>query len=215
LQLPSYKEEIDELVDTMHKREQDHKNWLAELENSVKEKREFKLTTNPHMCAFGKWYDSYAAQNPSVERFLKKFDAPHKIIHNIAVHVKEALHNNNIDEAFNLINATKHGELNYMIELFNGFRTLIGDLIHNEISLVVEANGSKVALSVDSIVSVEKLKEGSITNMPSHNQKSNEEMAGLIGTMKGSGKFVILLDTHQLIDSNVVIDTSILEEAAL
>ncbi|MBF0540780.1 MAG: chemotaxis protein CheW [Nitrospirae bacterium] len=206
LQLPSYKEEIDELVDTMLKREQDHKNWINELENSVKENREFKLTTNPHMCAFGKWYDSYTAQNPSVERFLKKFDVPHKKIHNIAVHVKEAVHANNVEEATRLISATRHGELSYMIELFAGFRALITDLINNEISLVIEANGKKVALSVDSIVSVEKLKEGSITKMP-NNQESENKMAGMIGTMKGTGKFVILLETNELLDNEVVLES--------
>lgn len=206
LQLPSYKEEIDELVDTMHKREQDHKNWLNELGKSVEEKREFKLTTNPHMCAFGKWYDSYVAQNPSVERYLKKFDTPHKKIHNIAIHVKEAMSHNNIQEATDLVNATRHGELTYMIELFNGFRSLISDLVNNEISLVIESNGKKVAISVDSIVSVEKLKEGSITKMPS-NQETENKMAGMIGTMKGTGKFVILLDTNELLDNEVPLES--------
>jgi len=213
LMLPSYKEEIDDIVDTMHKREQDHKNWLNELSKSVEEKREFKLTTNPNLCAFGKWYDAYAAQNPSVERFLKKFDAPHKAVHNIAIHVREAVNNHNIEQANELINSTRHGELTYMIELFNGFRSLIADLVNNEISLVIEAHGKKVALSVDSIVSVEKLKEGSITKMPS-NQESENKMAGLIGTMKGSGKFVILLDTNELLDTEVVFDTEAVLEVA-
>lgn len=37
----------------MDQRRQDHVNWLNELEASTRERREFKLTTGPHKCAFG------------------------------------------------------------------------------------------------------------------------------------------------------------------
>jgi CheW-like domain len=38
----------------MDQRRQDHVNWLAELEASARERREFKLTADPHKCAFGR-----------------------------------------------------------------------------------------------------------------------------------------------------------------
>lgn len=46
----SLAEESEELVNLLELREQDHTNWLIELEASVKEKRAFKLATNPHQC---------------------------------------------------------------------------------------------------------------------------------------------------------------------
>jgi chemotaxis signal transduction protein len=48
LGMVSASEETSEFIRLMMQREQDHKNWLAELEASVRERREFKLTTDPH-----------------------------------------------------------------------------------------------------------------------------------------------------------------------
>src|SRR5690349_21738071 len=78
-------EEIEEFCALMQQREQDHRDWLAELEASVRENRPFRLTTDPHQCKFGKWYDAYQPPNLTVEGLLKKFDAPHRAIHRLAV----------------------------------------------------------------------------------------------------------------------------------
>ena len=71
------KKEIDDLVDLMKQREQDHRKWLEELESSVRQQREFKLATDPHKCAFGKWYDTFTTDNLTLGHALKKFDQPH------------------------------------------------------------------------------------------------------------------------------------------
>lgn len=61
------KEEIQEFCELMDARRQDHINWLTTLENSVKNETEFTLTTDPHKCAFRKWYDSY---NPDIGNIM-------------------------------------------------------------------------------------------------------------------------------------------------
>jgi hypothetical protein len=68
----------------MQLREQDHRKWLLELEASVQEHRSFLMTTDPHKCAFGKWYDNYHADNAWVAALLKKVDGPHRQIHAVA-----------------------------------------------------------------------------------------------------------------------------------
>ena len=57
LGLPSAKAEFDELIQLLHDREQDHHNWLTELEACVRERRPFKMAKDPHACKFGLWYD--------------------------------------------------------------------------------------------------------------------------------------------------------------
>lgn len=47
-------EDIAEFCNLMTQREQDHVNWLTALETSVRQNSEFKLTLDPHGCAFGK-----------------------------------------------------------------------------------------------------------------------------------------------------------------
>ena len=55
---PSIAEQLAEFRVMLDQREEDHVKWLVELENSVIENRSFNLATDPHKCAFGKWYDN-------------------------------------------------------------------------------------------------------------------------------------------------------------
>jgi len=52
--MPSLEQEVGEMVQLLNEREQDHKNWLAELEACVREHRPFKLARDPHQCKFGR-----------------------------------------------------------------------------------------------------------------------------------------------------------------
>ena len=78
--MTSLVDEAEDLIALLDQREQDHKNWIAELESSVRERREFKLATDPHKCAFGKWYDNYKSDNRVLANCLTKFDEPHQKI---------------------------------------------------------------------------------------------------------------------------------------
>jgi purine-binding chemotaxis protein CheW len=82
--LTSAVEETESFCALMQQREQDHRNWLNELEASS---RPFTLATDPHQCAFGKWYDKFKAENAWVAALLKKFDVPHRQIHGMAIRV--------------------------------------------------------------------------------------------------------------------------------
>lgn len=62
LNVKSISEEIREFCDMIDARRQDHINWLNKLESCVHDDVEFTLTTDPHKCAFGKWYDHYESK---------------------------------------------------------------------------------------------------------------------------------------------------------
>ncbi len=80
LGLTTLRQETDALIQELTQREQDHKNWLAELERSIREQRAFTLTTDPHKCKFGIWYDTFKTENLILSSLLKKFDEPHQAI---------------------------------------------------------------------------------------------------------------------------------------
>src|SRR3989339_603112 len=79
----------DEMNGLLAQREQDHRNWLSALEQSARDGTEFKLTADPHKCAFGKWYDTYTHENLVIASLLLKFDKPHKAIHAVAEKKRE------------------------------------------------------------------------------------------------------------------------------
>lgn len=154
--LPSLQEESQDLVKLMNQREQDHKNWLNELEASVRETREFKLATDPHKCAFGKWYDTFKTDNSLLSSVLHKFDAPHKAIHGIAEHVLAANKRGDSEEAHAIIERTRSRELSAMLDLFEQLRQMVVEL-QRELALVLEVSGIMFAATVDSVESVESL----------------------------------------------------------
>ncbi len=65
---------MEDFSKLMRQREEDHRNWLNELEKSVKEKSEFRLARDPHKCAFGRWYYSYRSDSPWMTAVLRKFE---------------------------------------------------------------------------------------------------------------------------------------------
>lgn len=83
--IQSQRQEQDDFEQMLEQRKQDHKNWVMELERSLAAGDPFLLATDPHKCAFGKWYDSYQPTDHAVAAHLQKIDAPHKMLHQTAL----------------------------------------------------------------------------------------------------------------------------------
>lgn len=199
LGIRSYLAEIDELIGMMELREQEHRDWLLQLEYSIREKREFTLATDPHQCNFGKWFDQYEAKNLEMRNFLKSFDAPHKKIHQIA---RQAIALNEKGEqtaALRLIETTRKGALSRMIDLFSKFKIMIHDLRNLEIAVVFESNGVNTAMAVDSIESVELLEKDSRDKIPEMYSKYKAKLVPYVGKRKEDGGLVLILNEQYLV----------------
>ncbi len=191
--MKSLLDEAENLIQILDQREQDHKNWIVELESSVKERREFKLATDPHKCAFGKWYDNFKTDNRILSDCLNKFDAPHQKIHGIAIKVKAMEEKKDFDSAFEIIHQTKEVELAEMIKLFTEVRSLLREC-NNEIAVVLENDKRTMAVAVDSVETVEKLAETDIEELPGTICTVDNEYIAGIGKRNKDDTFVQLLD---------------------
>lgn len=149
--------EIDEFHELMDQRLADHQNWIEELKASVDEERAFKLTSDPHQCAFGKWYDSYQTNDRFVAAVLAKFDTPHKKIHGIAATVKELVAQGQLDQAHQLIDQTAQGELQLMVGLFDEVKKAAREASRRRIAMVLELDQKTLALDIDEVVAVESI----------------------------------------------------------
>lgn len=136
-------------------REQDHRNWLEELGASVREGRSFGLTTDPHACAFGRWYDGYESENVLISSHLTKFDEPHKRIHALAKEVEALVQGGDRDAALERIERARSTDLNRMIELFAQFDRLLEDT-RREIVIVLgtQYGNTGAAYCVDGVEGV-------------------------------------------------------------
>lgn len=204
LGMKSYLEEMEDFCALMIQREEDHKKWLAKLESDVKENKDISVQTNPHLCAFGKWYDNYKAFNSVLARLLKLFDAPHQRIHAIAIDVTNLMKEGKQSEAQNVIDNCRNGDLAVMIKLFANVRSHIRE-DKREIAVVVEGDSGEFAVAVDSVESVEALKEDSIEKMERAGIKSEEkDLISLIGKREKTDEFVLILDRNEIIGKKYI-----------
>lgn len=198
LGMPSFLAEVEEFCSLMDQREQDHRRWLHELEASVREKREFTLATDPHQCAFGKWYDSYKPASYTLASLLKEFEEPHRIIHGIAEKVFALEKQGDMAGACQLIEECHDKELARMIELFGQAKQYYRTQ-SREVLVVLEHQRKFVALAVDSIESVEHFEEGSIAEAPSTFAGAEEtRFVTLTGRRRHNGSTVLILDSERL-----------------
>lgn len=156
LGMESADDERNAMVRMLETREEEHRNWLTELENSVREHRAFTLAVDPHQCAFGRWYDTFQTQNQTLHSILRRFERPHSAIHAIAQRVDEFAHKDAFDDALALIERTRNDELAVMVQLFANTRQVIKEL-RREVVLIVRRRERNYALAVDAVESVETL----------------------------------------------------------
>ncbi len=154
-------QESAQYIAMMNAREEDHRYWLQDLELSVKDRRSFTLATDPHLCAFGKWYYSYdstASTNRcmALDQILVQFENPHNRIHAIADEVLELEKAGDFGSALEIIEETRTTDLARMISLFEEARSAIKER-SRELAMVIELEGKKLALVVDAVETVERL----------------------------------------------------------
>ncbi len=182
----------------LKQREQDHLNWLSELEASVREKRSFDLTTDPHQCAFGKWYDSFETNNETLQRLMQQFDRPHRAIHAVAQKVASAVEDNDFETAHAIIEKTRENELAEMIKLFSDL-TRASTAEARETTLVVETEDFTYAVAVDKITTVETIDEDALLPNPAvQGQTDGEQLVVAMGR-RAQGDLIVQIIEPRLI----------------
>ena len=197
--LASLTEENAAFSTMLEQREKDHHNWVRELEASVKEGREFKLATDPHKCAFGKWYDAYKPESTLVAMQLKKFDQPHRQIHAVAADVQRLEAEGRTSEAQQLIEETRNGTLARLSGLFAELRSLVNSS-QREVALIVEDSGRCFGISADAALSVEKLAAGSIEALEQGVGVVERGVVRRFGKRVKTGEIILILESDRLIE---------------
>jgi purine-binding chemotaxis protein CheW len=202
LGMSSARDETEKFCALMEQREQDHQKWLGELEASVKERRAFTLTTNPHACAFGKWYDAHHADNPILGAALKKFDAPHQKIHAVATEVQKLTAVQDYEKASQLVDRARGGVLAELLKLFADLRNLIRES-QREIAVILNVGGKTFSISIDAALSIEKFGAGSVEELPPGASVNQAGAVRRVAKTK-TGQVVLILETDLLVKGDEI-----------
>lgn len=187
-----------ELCLLFEQRQSDHQNWLNELEQSVADRRKFTLATDPHRCAFGKWYDAFQTSDRILAGLLEKFDEPHKAIHNIALQVGRFVDADDAAAAAALIAKTREADLAKLNRQFASTAAHLQTNLSREIAVVIECGHKPFALAVDTVEATERVKLEAVDEVPDVMSERCKEVVRGVARRNKSDQLVLLLDVAAL-----------------
>ncbi len=161
LGMESIEQEANDLISMLKEREQDHKDWVDELIASVIDKREFKLTKDPHLCEFGKWYDNFKSESYIVNHHLDRFATPHKKIHEKAAEIEAIIVEKGYESAEKIAYQAKERELKVLLNLFEELYQVLQNTF-TELVVIFKIRGKYQALTVDSVDRIITFEESAI-----------------------------------------------------
>jgi purine-binding chemotaxis protein CheW len=170
--MPSLYEERESIIRELETREQEHKDWVDELEKAVRENASFHGETDPHKCNFGRWYDNFESSNATVMLELKKFDEPHKMIHSTAQEALKLVQNGKQEEALQLIEQRRNGELARLVTLFDNLKQHLRDE-QKEVIVLLNTADDRFAISVDYVEAVEVVRSADEKTLANFQQKKD------------------------------------------
>ncbi|MEO5341136.1 MAG: chemotaxis protein CheW [Magnetococcus sp. MYC-9] len=193
---PARRSETEELVTTMGLRKQDHINWLNKLKDEVFGDKPITVQTDPHKCAFGKWYDQFQSDNPNLNAYMRRFDTPHKAIHQVAVDAAALIRDGQAQQARDLVQRTETGVLLRLLDLFNGIAGQVRKYLL-EYAILLQVEGELFAMAVDDINFFSRLKRIEHP-LPSGMATHDSDLVQALGRYQEEGrheeKDVLLLD---------------------
>ena len=145
--------ESHELIDLLEQREQDHIDWLDALEHSLKDDVPFTKATDPHQCAFGRWYDKFEAKDKDLAEILAKFDAPHKQIHALAEQLLAQAQRGEQQRlaALNELEQQRDSTLKMLLTLFRQAKSRLADMDKPVTLIVAHHQHAQVGIEVDQV----------------------------------------------------------------
>ncbi|MCL4788680.1 MAG: chemotaxis protein CheW [Verrucomicrobia bacterium] len=198
MDLPSALEEVEQMIAMLVAREQDHILWLKELLGAVTEGHPFTLARDPTECAFGKWYYGYKAEDIGFASVMYRFEMPHRRIHTIADTVLKYAERGEHAKAEELIQRTEKGDLRTVVNLFAEARTAFRES-HKEVAIVLTDGRKHLAVTVDSVASVEAIAEDTIEDAAKAMGGVKSDLIRKVAQRANGKGVVFLLDAEALL----------------
>ncbi len=207
LGLPSIEEESKNFIEKMDTAKEAHKNWLQELEDSVKEDRPFILPSDPHQCAFGKWYDSVITTDLFLATLLKRIELPHQQIHGLALKVDELKEQKDFKAIEELILNARRTIFVDIMKSFDAVKvSFISD--RKEIAVAINVNNKSFALAVDSVETVETFPEDAIEKFSDKlGSQKKLDIPISIGKTQDGRPILLIEDVSMLMDENIDLES--------
>ncbi len=184
------------LAELLKARELDHIGWMDALEVSLRNGVEFTKAKDPHICAFGGWYDTFEANDEVLAEIMVRFDEPHKQIHGLADVLLGMLAEGDKEGALERFDNAKKITLGRLLTLFQQATDRVQSLIRPVLVFVARKGGKPLAVRLNAINEIVTCHEKQFAPYDSNMTNLGKELEVIVGYLQSEGAEAptILLD---------------------
>ncbi|MDE6763467.1 MAG: chemotaxis protein CheW [Oscillospiraceae bacterium] len=153
---PSVDDETEKFVNMIEQRKNDHIRWIETFERCYNTKEKFNLAVDPHKCAFGIWYDQFSKGTHSITFHIKKIEEPHKLLHETAALIINAMNKGEEKKAEILFKKLKNEYYPRVIAVLDEVKSVYRST-YRETVVVLADEEQKLGLLVDEVLAVDKV----------------------------------------------------------
>lgn len=199
-EMPTLQEEYKEFVTMLEDRKQDHIRWVNALEESIKSGNKFALTTDPHKCAFGLWYDHFESESSAINFHLKKLEEPHTKLHLAALEIEKCSQEHSKCEREKCLKdiffEVKETYMPTIISILDEAKKVF-ESAFAEMVIILEEGERRIGLVVDEVLSVGELEVVPVN--PEFYAMSHSVFLSGVRQAEGMEQLILYLD-----DSNFI-----------
>ncbi len=152
----SLDEETAMFREMMEKRKQDHIKWMDTLEQCARTGEKFTLTTDPHKCAFGMWYDKFVSENHSAGFHIKKVEEPHRLLHESAPLILKAVEQGDTQTVERLLKKAREEYVPKILSVIDDSENAYRGTFRENVVFLSDGE-QMLGLLVDEVLAVDKI----------------------------------------------------------
>lgn len=198
--LSTLEDEYEMFKDMIEHRKQDHLDWVEELKRCTHEEEPFTLATDPHQCAFGRWYDSFVSEQPSINSHLAKIDDPHKRLHQTAGQIVQCCGTEkglDPDCTQSILMELEQEIVPMVVGLLDETKEIFSSH-YREMVIIIEEGQERIGLIVDSVRSVDQL-DMVDDKLEAAQSIRHSEYISKVAKLSEADQVVFILDEHKLL----------------
>jgi chemotaxis signal transduction protein len=199
LGLPTAEQDLKEFLEVLGQGEQVHDEWFGRLTAAVGGEKAVLPESSLEQCPFTAWLAK--AENGRLGRasHLVKLEPPHFGLHALAVQVLEQTQKGRMGEAAGLLREGREKELAEFRKVTGQARERLSQA-HRQIAVVLDWKGRTLAVTVDEVESIERLKPGSLENLPDSPEGLVSDLTCLVGKRARDDGLVLILELAALFE---------------
>lgn len=192
--------QTEALCDELRSAEQEHEEWVRQLERAADEGTRFTGPVDAHDCAFGRWLSALSITDKLITSLLAPLSEAHVGLHDAALDVLAALQRKDLAGAQAGCQTRVQPQFVAIKGLFK--KTLTGIAKReDERCMVVSLGTSSVALRVDAVNEVLQVPKSAVEATPdivSGQGASREQIRGVAKLDEGK-RLIMMLDVRKLV----------------